>query len=221
MGCQKEETVNSLLEPFIIYAVLFFPGFISGGGIAGDPEAPVQFSVMQELARIAGYNIPSFLLIWYLSFLNRRKPFPVKVQSADFLSLAIALPGLLGIGLALYHITPVFTPAPPVITIAAPHGTAAILVMILSCFTTGYLEETYFRHYLLTWFRNQGLHPVLGIGISVLLFSLCHVYEGLWGVLNAALAGTLLALVYKRYGRLHGLAWAHGLYNAFVYVNGV
>ncbi|GHV81672.1 hypothetical protein AGMMS49991_02300 [Spirochaetia bacterium] len=96
-----------------------------------------------------------------------------------------------------------------------------MLVMVLSCFSTGYLEETYFRHYLLTWFREQGLHSAIGIGISVLLFSFCHVYQGLGGVLNAVMAGTLLGLIYKRYGSLHGLAWAHGLYNIFIYMNGV
>jgi membrane protease YdiL (CAAX protease family) len=222
---KKEETVSPLLEPFIIYAVLFFPGFAIGGaftGISGDPAAGmVQFTIIRELARIIGYNIPSFLLIWYLAYIKGKKPFPLKVQSGDFQSLAIALPGLLGIGLAISVTAPIFSQAPPVFTIEAPRGAAAILVMILSCFSTGYLEETYFRHYLLTWFRDKGLHSVLGLGISVLLFSLCHVYEGLWGVLNAAMAGALLGMIYKRYGSLHGLAWAHGLYNAFIYMNGV
>jgi membrane protease YdiL (CAAX protease family) len=43
------------------------------------------------------------------------------------------------------------------------------------------------------------------------------VYEGPWGFLNAALAGTALAFVFLRYGSLHGIALAHGLYNLFAY----
>ncbi|GHV81877.1 hypothetical protein AGMMS49991_04350 [Spirochaetia bacterium] len=221
---KKEKPVSPLLEPFIIYAVLFLPGLALGGAfteVSGDPAiGMVHFTISRELARIIAYNVPSFLLIWYLSY-KRKKPFLAKVQSGDFQSLAIALPGLLGIGLAIYVITPIFSPVPPVIAVEAPQGAAAILVMFISCFSTGYLEETYFRHYLLTWFREHGLHSWLGLGISAALFSLCHVYEGLWGTLNAALAGALLGLVYKRYGSLHGLAWAHGLYNAFIYMNGV
>jgi hypothetical protein len=39
--------------------------------------------------------------------------------------------------------------------------------------------------------------------------------------LNAFLAGILLSLVYKKYRALHGIAWAHGIYNAFIYLNGI
>ncbi|MDR1949246.1 MAG: CPBP family intramembrane metalloprotease [Spirochaetaceae bacterium] len=55
----------------------------------------------------------------------------------------------------------------------------------------------------------------------MILFSLCHLYEGFWGVLNALFAGVLLALVFRRYRSLHGIAWAHGLYNAFIYAFGL
>jgi membrane protease YdiL (CAAX protease family) len=61
---------------------------------------------------------------------------------------------------------------------------------------------------------------VAGIFVSTAFFSLCHLYEGPWGVINAVLAGLLLSLVYIHYGALHGLAWAHGLYNIFIYASG-
>jgi hypothetical protein len=35
---------------------------------------------------------------------------------------------------------------------------------------------------------------------------------------NAALAGFLLALIFKKLGGLHGIAWAHGAYNIMVYI---
>jgi membrane protease YdiL (CAAX protease family) len=131
--------------------------------------------------------------------------------------------------------------------VEAPGEPAAWILMILSCFSTGYLEETYFRRYLLDRFlqpkpgtlaaktlspETRGLAavagtlyaktgPIPGILVSTALFSLCHIYEGPWGVINAALAGSLLSLIYVHYGALHGLAWAHGLYNIFIYANGV
>jgi membrane protease YdiL (CAAX protease family) len=214
------------------------------------------------LNRIFGYNIPSLLLLWYLFHVKGKKIFPGKIQSGDFQSLIIALPGLLGIGLGISVLSSIVSsPETTVTVVEAPGGPAAWILMILSCFSTGYLEETYFRHYLLNRFHRpksgtraaetgnpdyeavevfppdicletRGLPaalgslyakagPVPGILASTALFSLCHIYEGPWGVINAVLAGLLLSLIYVHYGALHGLAWAHGLYNIFIYANGV
>ncbi|GHT81232.1 hypothetical protein FACS1894130_12930 [Spirochaetia bacterium] len=136
---KKEEIISPLLEPFIIYAVLFFPGLATGIPFTGTNAAAdmVPFTILRELTRIIGYNIPSFLLIWYLSYIKGNKPFSAKIQSGDFQSLAIALPGLLGIGLAISVTAPIFSPVPPAITIEAPQGASAMLVMVLSCFSTG------------------------------------------------------------------------------------
>jgi membrane protease YdiL (CAAX protease family) len=216
-GCQKEGAMNSLMEPFILYAVLFLPGLLPGSAA----ESAGAFSVSGELIRIAGYNIPSLLLVVYLMSRRQRGHPALRPQSADGLSLAIALPGLLAIALVLSGIAPIFSPVQSSLPVAAPRSILAWFVMVLSCLSTGYLEETYFRHYLSTRFEMGGLPSYLGIGISVILFALCHVYEGLWGTVNAVLAGLLLSLVYRRYGALHGIAWAHGMYNAFVYATGI
>jgi membrane protease YdiL (CAAX protease family) len=209
--------MNLLVEPFIVYAVLFLPGFFSA---AGSAEI-IHFSISREIIRTLGYTLPSLLLIWYLLYhrdLSRQRE--LKPRTGDLLSLALALPGLLGIGLLISLISPLFS-APAALAVEAPKNPAAILVMCFSCLTTGYLEETYFRHYLYQRFRSGEVPGALGIGVSVLLFSLCHVYEGFWGTLNAALAGLMLALIYRKYRGLHGIAWAHGLYNAFIYLNGI
>ncbi|MFP3041644.1 CPBP family intramembrane metalloprotease [Treponema primitia] len=90
--------------------------------------------------------------------------------------------------------------------------------MILSCLSTGYLEESYFRFYLFTRFKQGGVSPVKAMIVSSILFALCHVYEGPLGALNALLAGLLLFFIFSRRRSLHGIAWAHGAYNIFVYV---
>jgi membrane protease YdiL (CAAX protease family) len=56
---------------------------------------------------------------------------------------------------------------------------------------------------------------------STFLFSLCHIYEGPGGFINSILAGILLSALFIRYRSLHGVAWAHGAYNIFVYVMGM
>jgi membrane protease YdiL (CAAX protease family) len=56
---------------------------------------------------------------------------------------------------------------------------------------------------------------------STVLFSLCHIYEGPWGILNAVLAGIFLSVLFNRYRSIHGIAWAHAAYNMFVYTIGI
>jgi membrane protease YdiL (CAAX protease family) len=90
--------------------------------------------------------------------------------------------------------------------------------MILSNLSAGYLEETYFRFYLFKRLGEAGAGPVKAALVSSLLFALCHLYEGPLGALNAFAAGLLLFYIFARSRSLHGIAWAHGGYNIFVYI---
>jgi membrane protease YdiL (CAAX protease family) len=183
----------------------------------------ITFSVNRELTRIFLYNIPSFALIWYL-ILGKKNlrawglGFPGR---GDFFSLLFAFPGLLLIGLAISLISPLFTDTPPGPGIGAPENFAGWIVMILSCISTGYLEESFFRFYLLTIPGELGIKPGRLVFVSTLLFTLCHAYEGPWGMLNAVLAGAFLARIFLHRRSLHGIALAHGFYNAVVYALGV
>jgi membrane protease YdiL (CAAX protease family) len=100
--------------------------------------------------------------------------------------------------------------------IGFPQGPAAVTVMILSCLSAAYVEETYFRFYLFKRLAETG--PAKAAVVSSLLFALCHLYEGPLGALNAFAAGLLLFYIFARRRSLHGAAWAHGGYNIFVYV---
>jgi membrane protease YdiL (CAAX protease family) len=102
--------------------------------------------------------------------------------------------------------------------IGFPRGPAAFAAMALSCLATGYLEETYFRFYLFKRLAEGGAGPAQSALVSSLLFALCHLYEGPLGALNAFAAGLLLFYIFARRRSLHGIAWAHGGYNIFVYV---
>jgi membrane protease YdiL (CAAX protease family) len=208
-----------------VYAVLFFPGFASGGffsGTAGtEGEEAIRFIISQELSRILGFTVPAIALIGYLLVLRGGKArLPRRPRSGDLLSLAIVLPGLLGAGLFISLVSSVFSTGASALTVEAPRGLPAVIIMFFSCLSTGYLEEFYFRYYLSLRFKQAGLRNIPAMGLAVVLFSLCHIYEGPWGALNALLAGILLSLVYKKYRALHGIAWAHGLYNVFIYLSG-
>lgn len=208
-----------MVEPLILYLVLFLPGAISGA----PPPDMTAFSITRELFRIFVYNIPALALIWYL--LLRQKSageWGVGVpRRGDLFSALIALPGLLLIGFAIYLVAPLFTSIPPGAGIGAPVNFPGWLALIFSCLSTGYLEESFFRFYLLVKLGELGVKNGTLVFISVVFFALCHMYEGPWGMLNAVLAGTLLALVFLQYRSLHGIALSHGLYNTFVYALGV
>jgi membrane protease YdiL (CAAX protease family) len=180
------------------------------------------FSVDRELIRIFLYNIPSFALIWYLELQKKSlRQWGLGLPGkGDLFSALLAFPGLLLTGLAVSLISPLFSAVPAAAAIGSPQTLPAWIVMVLSCISTGYLEESYFRFYLLTRLEELGIRAGRLVLIPVLFFALCHVYEGPWGVLNAVLAGTLLALVFLQFRSLHGIALAHGLYNAFVYFTG-
>jgi membrane protease YdiL (CAAX protease family) len=208
--------VNPFIEALIIYFVLFLPGVFSGPVISG----PLPFSINREIFSILTHTLPSLALLAYL--MGRSKSFAkwglTKPERGDFLSLLFAFPLLFlcgwGLSFAASHIF--HLPPPP--QVEAPHTLPQWLVIVISCAGTGYLEEGYFRFYLLKTFEAARMGMGKGIFFSVLLFTLCHVYEGPWGMANAALAGVFLALVFKKQGRLHGIAWAHGAYNLLVYV---
>lgn len=199
--------MGALLEPLLLFGVLFLPG------IGSVSPGPAVFSINRELSRIVVHNIPALALVWYMLGLKGiRLPRP---GLRDLNTALIAFPGLLVIGflgsLAALPFGGLFPPLP----LEPPRTFFQWMVMAPSVLSTGYMEESYFRFYLLT--RLDPAEPGKAVLFSVLLFSLCHMYEGLPGVLNAAAAGGFLSVLFLKRPAIHGLAWAHGMYNVAVY----
>lgn len=218
----KERAVSTLIETLILYLIFFLPGIRS----YGTYPAVIAFSIHQELIRLFVYTIPALALILYLHQRPVRSAICIpKPRLTDLRVLMLCLPGLilLGFGVSILSaLTAVifadsfFIPLSP--HVEAPGSPPAWLAMAISCLGTGYLEESYFRFYLLSRLEDAGIGKGKSIFFSTLLFSCCHIYEGPWGILNAALAGLGLSVVFVKYRSLHGIAWAHGGYNGFVYI---
>ncbi|MDR0315961.1 MAG: CPBP family intramembrane metalloprotease [Treponema sp.] len=210
--------INAYIEMAILYAVLFLHG--SGGGIVvGEP---ITFSVARELVRLLLYNIPALALIWYL-LLKAKQGIEWGISwpnKPDIVPGLIAFPGLVLIGFTVSLVSPMFEGIPASPQLLPPQNAGAWIILVLSCISTGYLEESFFRFYILSKREEMGLGLWRAALVSVLLFSLCHLYEGPMGFLNSALAGALLAFVFLRFRSLHGVALAHGFYNILVYVFG-
>jgi membrane protease YdiL (CAAX protease family) len=189
--------------------------------MGGDlPFTP--FDASAELSRVLLFDLPATALILFLLFRDRRPSvsgFP-RPRLADCAVAAVAFASLVMIALVLLLASSLIHGTSMNPLVEAPRGLGEWSVMGLVCITTGYLEETYFRAYLFTRLEEAGLDEKWRVVVSVLLFSICHLYEGPWGVFNAAIAALILSLAYLRRKSAHGPAWAHAAYNALVYVNG-
>jgi membrane protease YdiL (CAAX protease family) len=213
---KRRAAITAFVEPLILYWVLFLPSWSFP-----DPGSEVfAFSTYRELSRIFAYTIPSLALIWLLVLRSARPFAPLSgpwPRRRDLATALCVLPLLAGLG-ALVSLLGSLFPGAGAPEIGFPQGPLPVAVMILSCLSAAYLEETYFRFYLFRRFGEGGIGPVKAALVSSLLFALCHLYEGPLGSLNAFLAGLLLFYSFARSRSLHGIAWAHGGYNVFVYI---
>jgi membrane protease YdiL (CAAX protease family) len=215
------------MEALILFFVLFFPGVYSSGlSVSAEAVEAIPFYTFHELGRTLTYTIPSIALIWYIIGKKKLSAFISRgFRKKDLIAFAFGLSGLILISLLisflvsyiLYHYD--FIPTPP--RMEAPVNALGWTVLAFSCLGTGYLEESFFRYYLITKYEKSIPQIPVRVIFSTFLFSVCHIYEGPGGFVNAVLAGILLSALFIRYKSLHGIAWAHCAYNIFVYVMGM
>ena len=224
------------MEQLILYLVLFFPNVFSNNYSTDFYSTGIiQFSLINELGRTLTYTIPSLALLWYIilgKISGARIPAFKEIfylpelkfsQKRDLCSLLIGLPGLILTGIVISLLISGLSPDLSMdlpLKVQAPDRILGWIVLVFSCLGTGYLEESFFRYYLLSSLEINISKPAIRVIIAAILFSFCHIYEGPWGILNAALAGILLSVLFIRYRSIHGIAWAHGAYNLFVYIMG-
>ena len=204
----------------LLYIILFFYGVFSV-----PPTDPiVSFSAINEILRIFTHIIPGLALIWYL-ILEKKSLYvsvkELKPKKEDLVSFALGFPGLILIGAAvslLANFVTASSPSLPGIIFEPPENITGWIIIIIACFGTGYLEESYFRFYLLQKFETSIPFTLPRILFPALLFAACHSYEGPWGIISAALSGIYLSVLFLKHKTLHGISWAHACYNIFVYV---
>jgi len=205
------------IEALILYILLFLHGslaFFTGGGA----EA-ADFSISAELVNIFAYLTPALILIWRLITKTPKiELWSLRPGKKDLLSCVITFPCLLFTGLFVTIIGSYISGPSENITLNLPHSAVEWILLFVTCLLSAYLEESYFRYYLLSKREEFNLNAVSALAISVILFSICHIYEGPWGFLNAVISGTILGFMFLRYNSLHGIAIAHTLYNISVYI---
>ena len=218
---KKEHAALNFFEPIILYLVLFFRGFNHGAVFGADGvDKVIPFSASMELSRLLYHSIPALALIWYLVIKKKCIAFTqndLKPKNKDLFSFLVSFPLLLLTGAIVAHISAEYGGlAPP--RMETPVNITGWIVLIVSCTATGYLEESFFRFYLLQKLKEWISIKYIRIIFSVFLFAVCHAYAGPFGILNAIIAGIFLCIVFERWKSLHGIALAHGFYNFCVYL---
>jgi len=219
--------MNKFAEPLILYAVLFFRFFTGPIHL----EAPLEFSANAEIARIVLYTGPALALVWYLMLkVKSLKEWGVTLPGkGDIIPAAISFPAIVLVGFGITVAARHLGGLPEIPRILPPTTVVPWVILVVSVFGAAYLEESFFRFYLLakrdgangtTGYGPMELGPHRAVLVSTVLFAFCHTYAGLWGFLNAAISGAVLAYVFLRYRSLHGITFAHGLYNIIVFAIG-
>jgi len=214
--------MGPFIEPFIIYWVLFFR--LPLGAVRGEAASvtEAEFSWIAETGRIFMYTLPSLALVWYL--LLRKKSLRAMgvtfLKKSDFVIVFLAFSALTLIGVTISLVSAQFGAAAVLHPYLSPRTAPGWAVLAVSCLGSAYLEESFFRFYLLSKKEEMGLGPHRAVLVSTLLFSTCHIYEGPWGFLNSTLSGIVLAYFFLRSRSLHGVSVAHALYNILAYVLG-
>jgi membrane protease YdiL (CAAX protease family) len=204
------------IESLLIYILLFFSGSASSFINTAVAEG---FSSRIEIIKIFLYYMPSLALIWYLLLrVKSVKEWNIKPGKNDLISCFITLPCLLITGFGVAFISSYIGESNIQITQNFPSAPFEWVILGCSCILAAYLEESFFRFYILSRRDELKLNAIPAMVVSVTLFSICHIYEGPWGFLNAVISAVILAFVFLRYNAIHGIAIAHGLYNIAVYV---
>jgi membrane protease YdiL (CAAX protease family) len=205
-----------LVEPLIIFIVLFFPGLYFS--LVSVTVSVTQFDINQEMMRIITHNIPALCLIWFFllkepirSVLGILKP-----QKKDFFQALTVILGLLIIGFAVGVMGNLIFQKE--IEELAISGFFSWIIIILSCMSTGYMEESYFRVYIINHLTLSGIKQRTILIASSVLFAICHIYEGPAGFITSLLAGMFLSYVYIKRKSIHGIALGHAFYNLTAYL---
>jgi membrane protease YdiL (CAAX protease family) len=221
---------HPLFIPLVIYVLFFCPDSVSIGELFTPvAESVPEFSPFEEAFQLLAFYLPAAALVLHFCFQDTPNLIIVSKPpriSCRFLLSALAVlvctAALLLIGGFTVFVESLFTKtepfAPAVNLVASPSGPVEISLMAASCIVAAYLEEGFFRALLYGRLLVSGLKKAPAILVASLMFAVCHLWEGLWGVAGAFLSGLFLSLLFERKKSLSLVALGHALYNITVYL---
>ena len=146
--------------------------------------------------------------------LGWRRPLHVRDFLAGFgLAAAIGLPGL-----GLYFGARALGLAAQIVPSDLPSYWWAVPMLLLSAVRAALLEEFIVVGYLFKRFTTMGWSATRQIWVSALLRGSYHLYQGFGGFVGNVIMGLVFGWLYKRYGRLQVLVFAHFLLDTVSFV---
>ncbi|MDR2601332.1 MAG: CPBP family intramembrane metalloprotease [Spirochaetaceae bacterium] len=222
----KNAQIVSFFIFIFLYCLLFLPDFSDISVLFNaKTEAPeFRFSDEDAAAQIVMFYIPAIFTVFCANKSQKRRFLPEKTAfqpKSGFTSrrrAAIAfckdifftIAGLFSIALAVSSLSWIFPPS----TTPSVHFTGRFFISIpLFFICSAVLEELFFRVYAVSALKSRPLPRGRAAGVSALLFTLPHLWEGPPGMLNALLAAFLLNAVYQKNKSLAQISAAHAAYN--------
>jgi len=173
-----------------------------GIGLAMAPVALVVFLVWRD-----GQGSPFSKLGW-------RRPLRPRDFVAGFgLAAAIGLPGL-----GLYFGARALGLAAQVVPSDLPSYWWAVPMLLLSALRAALVEEFIVVGFLFNRFELMGWSGARQIWVSAILRGSYHLYQGFGGFIGNLVMGLVFGWLYKKYGRLQVLVFAHFLLDTVSFV---
>jgi uncharacterized protein len=93
---------------------------------------------------------------------------------------------------------------------------ATLSILLVTVLTAAWVEELFFRAYLLTRSEQSGIGQTPAILVVTSLFAAGHAWQGPEAIIVSAGAGIALGVIWFRTKRLAPLVLGHGVYNVLV-----
>ncbi len=97
-------------------------------------------------------------------------------------------------------------------------GIKGILLICIFALVTALSEELYFRSWLISGMKSAGWPRWIIFSLPVLFFSSLHIWQGMNGLLFAAISGSMYTLFFIRRERLFPLVLSHTIHNALALI---
>lgn len=219
---KKSEERRGIIEPLLLFAVLFLPSYIGGS----RSQTPIDFGDPVFLLRYAAIALPQIAFLFYIISGKEKDhrralhqygittPALQDLWKGFLLFLAILSLSLLSSSVIEHTESQAQKPFSELWKI----GSGALLPAALaSSVLTALREELFFRSYLLVEFeRISGKIGFPEILSAALLFSLGHAYQGIGGLFTTGILALILGFRFSRQRRVWETVVAHSLYNSAV-----
>ncbi|GMO47024.1 MAG: hypothetical protein Ta2B_28910 [Termitinemataceae bacterium] len=219
---------KNILHSLSIYLLLILPTIFFITQKKEKLNVIFDFSVQSELITIFSYRIPLFILICFLLKVQTKSIYPIlplrKPSRISLIALGSAFIFLFVFAqLVMFIFTDIFFIAQPQYQ-KIPNSVVSHIIIVISSLSTAYLEESYFRFYLVKNIceaikipAGRHLKITFAITISSAMFAFCHIWEGAPGITNAFFAGIILNMVFIRSKSFHAIALAHCVFDVLAF----